>query len=98
MSDQALPAQNRSRRVALTLSSFLARPSGVGHSDLIATVPAGVGKVLSRQSSPDPESAGLRRPAALPERRPIAIASTCPYLPPQCTKRRSATRKARFIA
>jgi DNA-binding transcriptional LysR family regulator len=48
--DQALRAQNRSRRVTLTLSSYLACPFAVGNSDLIATVPASVAKVLSKQA------------------------------------------------
>jgi DNA-binding transcriptional LysR family regulator len=48
--DQALRAQNRSRRVALTLSSYLACPFAVGNSDLVATVPTSVAKALSRQA------------------------------------------------
>ena len=48
--DQALLAQNRSRRIALTLSSYLACPFAVGQSDLVATVPASVAKALGRQA------------------------------------------------
>jgi DNA-binding transcriptional LysR family regulator len=48
--DQALQAQNRSRRVALTLSSYLACPFAVGNSDLVATVPLSVAKALGQQA------------------------------------------------
>lgn len=47
--DQALLAQNRTRRVALTLSSYLACPFVVGNSDLVATVPASVASALGKQ-------------------------------------------------
>lgn len=48
--DKALAAQNRSRRIALTLSSYLACPFAVGNSDLVATVPLSVAKALGRQA------------------------------------------------
>ena len=48
--DQALLAQNRSRRIGSTLSSYLACPFAVGQSDFIATVPASVAKALAKQA------------------------------------------------
>jgi len=48
--DRALLAQNRSRRIALTLSSYLACPFAVGNSDLVATVPLSVAKALGKQA------------------------------------------------
>jgi DNA-binding transcriptional LysR family regulator len=48
--DRALQGQNRSRRIALTLSSYLACPFAVGNSDLIATVPLSVAKSLGKQA------------------------------------------------
>jgi DNA-binding transcriptional LysR family regulator len=46
--DQALLAQNRSRRVALTLSSYMACPFAVGNSDFVATVPLSVAKAVGK--------------------------------------------------
>lgn len=46
--DKALQAQNRVRRIGLTLPSYLAAPFAVGQSDLIATLPGSVAKQLGR--------------------------------------------------
>lgn len=48
--DRALQGQNRTRRIALTLSSYLACPFAVGNSDLVATVPLSVAKSLAKQA------------------------------------------------
>lgn len=60
--DRALQGQNRSRRIALTLSSYLACPFAVGNSDLIATVPLSVAKALGKQAG----TVMLDAPMALP--------------------------------
>ncbi|MBT2304522.1 LysR family transcriptional regulator [Variovorax paradoxus] len=60
--DRALEGQNRSRRIALTLSSYLACPFAVGNSDLIATVPLSVAKALGKQAG----TVTLDAPIALP--------------------------------
>jgi len=60
--DRALQGQNRARRIALTLSSYLACPFAVGNSDLIATVPLSVAKALGKQAG----TVTLDAPMALP--------------------------------
>ncbi len=60
--DQALAAQNRARRVRLTLSSYMAAPFAVGNSDLIATVPLSVANALAAQAG----TVMLAAPMSLP--------------------------------
>lgn len=60
--DRALQGLNRSRRVSLSLSSYLAAPFAVGNSDMIATVPQSVAKALARQAG----CVVLEAPLALP--------------------------------
>lgn len=58
----ALLGLGRSRRVGLTLSSYLACPFAVGNSELIATVPQSVANALGKQAG----CATLEAPLALP--------------------------------
>lgn len=60
--DKALQAQNRVRRIGLTLSSYLAAPFAVGQSDLIATLPGSVAKALEKQAG----TVTLEAPLPLP--------------------------------
>jgi DNA-binding transcriptional LysR family regulator len=60
--DRALQGMNRSRRVGLTLSSYLACPFAVGNSNLIATVPESIAKALAKQAG----CVTLDAPLALP--------------------------------
>jgi len=60
--DKALQAQNRVRRIGLTLSSYLAAPFAVGQSDLIATLPGSVAKTLEKQAG----TVTLEAPLPLP--------------------------------
>ena len=60
--DKALQAQNRVRRIGLTLSSYLAAPFAVGQSDLIATLPGSVAKALEKQAG----TVTLETPLPLP--------------------------------
>ena len=60
--DRALQGLNRSRRVSLSLSSYLAAPFAVGNSDLIATVPQSVANALAKQAG----CVVLEAPLALP--------------------------------
>jgi DNA-binding transcriptional LysR family regulator len=60
--DRALQGLNRSRRVSLSLSSYLAAPFAVGNSDMIATLPESVAKALAKQAG----CVVLEAPLALP--------------------------------
>lgn len=60
--DRALQGLNRSRRVSLSLSSYLAAPFAVGNSELIATVPESLARALGRQGG----CVTLEAPLALP--------------------------------
>lgn len=60
--DRALAGQNRSRKVGLTLSSYLACPFAVGNSDLVATVPESVAKAMGKAAG----CMTLEAPLALP--------------------------------
>jgi len=60
--DKALQAQNRVRRIGLTLSSYLAAPFAVGQSDLIATLPGSVAMALEKQAG----TVTLEAPLPLP--------------------------------
>ncbi|HWJ93999.1 MAG TPA: LysR family transcriptional regulator [Telluria sp.] len=60
--DRALAGLNRSRRIGLTLSSYLACPFAVGNSDLVATVPHSVAKALAKPGG----AVILEAPLALP--------------------------------
>jgi DNA-binding transcriptional LysR family regulator len=48
--DQALQALNRTRRVGLTLSSYMAAPFAVGNSEMVATVPKSIANALAKQA------------------------------------------------
>jgi DNA-binding transcriptional LysR family regulator len=60
--DRALSGLGRSRRVSLSLSSYLAAPFAVGNSDLIATVPESIAKSLAKPAG----CMVLEAPLALP--------------------------------
>jgi DNA-binding transcriptional LysR family regulator len=60
--DRALQGLNRSRRVSLSLASYLAAPFAVGNSDLIATVPLSIANALAKQAG----CVTLEVPLALP--------------------------------
>jgi DNA-binding transcriptional LysR family regulator len=60
--DRALAGLNRSRRVSLSLTSYLAAPFAVGNSDLIATVPQSVADALAARAG----CVVLDAPLALP--------------------------------
>lgn len=60
--DKALQAQNRVRRIGLTLSSYMAAPFAVAQSDLIATLPSSVVKTLGKAAG----TVTLETPLPLP--------------------------------
>jgi DNA-binding transcriptional LysR family regulator len=60
--DRALLSINRSRRVSLSMTSYLAAPFAVGNSDFIATVPLSIAEALAKQSG----CVMLEVPLALP--------------------------------